>query len=86
MKPAQRIDRWLWPHLCRRRDFLAVLSVLLGVFLLEGAFPGIAEAARGGAVTWALFNAAVFVAAFCVIESRARYLAWKDWTRRGGRG
>jgi hypothetical protein len=85
MKPAQRIDRWLWPHLCRRRGFLAVLSTLLGIFLLEGAFPELADLALGSVVAWALFNAAVFVAAFCVIESRARYLAWSDWTKRGGR-
>jgi hypothetical protein len=74
---AHRIDAWLWPYLCRKRTYMAILISLWGIYGLESAFPELGHMVLGGTITWGLFNAAVLVVAICVIDSRARYLEWK---------
>jgi hypothetical protein len=83
VRVVHRIDRWLWPYLCRKWVYVAALASLLGIFGMESAFPELADLTPGGIVVWGLFNAGVLVTALCVIESRGRYLRWKgSWGRK----
>lgn len=76
MTLQQRIDRALWPYVCRSRLYVVVIVVIaalmiVGPFLLGAAAP----------TSRATFYCPLALLCFEVIESRARYLEWKYRSR-----
>lgn len=73
MKISVYIDRWLWPYLRHR-------SVYAG--LLFAYFVGVASSIFLSPWKTLVEDASIMVMALIVIDSRSRYVVWRESLRR----
>lgn len=70
------IDRVLWPIVNRRSGYSLLLSLILSVLGVQLAWPDMMRST----CTWALLDSALVVIAIQIVDSRVRYVVWRNST------